>query len=127
MNWGAIEPEPGQFDAEYLASARDLIAACGAVGVYSKEIGQDGAPLWAIVPPPAELLGGPLEDLEVRRLSVQVINVEVTVEASDATRTEVGGGRTTRRSPMRPAARAWTQIPGSGPAGWPNGRCRPPP
>jgi endoglycosylceramidase len=40
---------------------------------YSKEIGEDGAPLWAIVPPPTELLGGPLTDLSDRRLSAQVL------------------------------------------------------
>jgi endoglycosylceramidase len=39
---------------------------------YSKEIGEDGAPLWAIQPPPAQLLQGPLTDLGERRLSAQV-------------------------------------------------------
>jgi hypothetical protein len=34
---------------------------------YSKEIGEDGAPLWAIVPPPSALLSGPYDDR--RRLS----------------------------------------------------------
>ena len=38
---------------------------------YSKEIGEDGAPLWAIQPPPTMLLGGPLTDLGDRRLSEQ--------------------------------------------------------
>ena len=40
---------------------------------YSKEIGEDGAPLWAIVPPPEQLLGGPLDDLAARRTSPQVL------------------------------------------------------
>ena len=41
---------------------------------YSKEIGEDGAPLWAIMPPPTELLEGPLNDLEERRISQQVLD-----------------------------------------------------
>jgi endoglycosylceramidase len=40
---------------------------------YSKEIGEDGAPLWAIRPPPEKLLEGPLTDLEERRTSAQVL------------------------------------------------------
>jgi endoglycosylceramidase len=39
---------------------------------YSKEIGEDGAPLWAIQPPPDMLLEGPLTDLGSRRTSLQV-------------------------------------------------------
>jgi len=35
-------------------------------------LGEDGAPYWAIVPPPPERLGGPLVDLEARRLSKPV-------------------------------------------------------
>ncbi len=83
VNWSGIEPSPGEYDEAYLAKVRDLVDACGAHGIYvlvdlhqdaySKHIGEDGAPLWAIVPPPAELLEGPLEDLEQRRLSSQVI------------------------------------------------------
>ena len=40
---------------------------------YSKEIGEDGAPRWAIVPAPEQLLGGPLADLGARRTSGQVL------------------------------------------------------
>src|SRR6185436_18186539 len=36
------------------------------------EIGEDGAPLWAIQPPPTMKLQGPLDDLGDRRLSQQV-------------------------------------------------------
>jgi endoglycosylceramidase len=39
---------------------------------WSKEIGEDGAPLWAIEPPPEKLLEGPLHDLGARRVSPQV-------------------------------------------------------
>ena len=45
---------------------------------YSKEIGEDGVPLWAIKPPPTELLEGPLEDLEERRISQQVLEAFAT-------------------------------------------------
>jgi endoglycosylceramidase len=39
---------------------------------YSKEIGEDGEPLWAITPPPTQLLQGPSDDS--RRLTPQVLN-----------------------------------------------------
>lgn len=83
VNWSAIEPQRGVYDERYLARVKAVVEACAAEGVhtlvdlhqdaYSKEIGQDGAPLWAILPPPETLLGGPLTDLEVRRLSTPVI------------------------------------------------------
>lgn len=83
INWSAIEPTRGTYDDTYLDRVGAVIDACAAEGVYtlvdlhqdafSKEIGQDGAPLWAIAPPPTQLLGGPLTDLEIRRLSAQVI------------------------------------------------------
>ena len=83
VNWSGIEPQPDAFDEAYLAQITDLAAACAGHGVltlvdlhqdaYSKEIGEDGAPLWAIVPPPEELLEGPLTDLEARRTSPAVL------------------------------------------------------
>jgi hypothetical protein len=83
VNWSALEPIRGRIDEAYLDRVEAVVRACAEEGVhtlvdlhqdaYSKEIGQDGAPLWAIVPPPATLLGGPLTDLEARRLSPQVI------------------------------------------------------
>jgi endoglycosylceramidase len=45
---------------------------------YSKEIGEDGAPLWAIQPPPTMLLQGPLTDLDARRTSGQVTDAFAT-------------------------------------------------
>ncbi len=84
INWSALEPARGDYAQPYLDRILALADDCHAHGVgvivdlhqdaWSKEIGEDGAPLWAIVPPPTELLGGPLEDLEARRLSAQVIN-----------------------------------------------------
>jgi endoglycosylceramidase len=83
INWSGLEPTgPGTFDDDYLARVDALLDVCDELEVwclvdlhqdaYSKEIGEDGAPLWAIVPPPTELLGGPLTNLEERRLSEQV-------------------------------------------------------
>lgn len=85
INWSAIEPEdvdPPRYDAAYLDRVAAVVAAAKKQGVmvlvdlhqdaYSKWIGQDGAPLWAIVPPPEKVLEGPLDDLADRRLSKQV-------------------------------------------------------
>lgn len=83
INWSAIEPERGAYDEAYLARIEEVVALCRAAGVhvildfhqdaYSKEIGEDGAPLWAIHPAPETLLEGPLDDLEARRTSPQVL------------------------------------------------------
>ena len=84
INWSGLEPTEGDLDPDYLdrvEQAVDLAAEAGLFvlidfhqDAYSKEIGEDGAPLWAILPPPAELLEGPLDDLEERRLSQQVLD-----------------------------------------------------
>ncbi len=83
LSWSAIEPERGVRDEAYTDRVVALVEACRERGVftlvdmhqdaYSKHIGEDGAPLWAIVPPPDELLEGPLEDLADRRTSAQVL------------------------------------------------------
>jgi len=85
INWSAIEPEPGDYRTEYLDEVVALVDDCWEEGVYtivdlhqdawSKEIGEDGAPLWAIVPAPTELLEGPLtaEGLAERRTSPAVL------------------------------------------------------
>ncbi|MCA9673962.1 MAG: cellulase family glycosylhydrolase [Kofleriaceae bacterium] len=82
INWSGIEPERDVYDEAYLARVDAAIDCAGDAGVlvlvdlhqdaYSKEIGEDGAPLWAIVPAPEMLLEGPLEDLGARRTSMQV-------------------------------------------------------
>lgn len=85
INWSGIEPtKDGGFDAAYLGRVEQALDLAHAAGLsvlldlhqdaYSKEIGEDGAPLWAIIPPPTELLEGPLVDLEARRLSKQVLD-----------------------------------------------------
>jgi len=82
INWSGIEPTRDQFDEAYLARVDAAIECAASAGVYvivdlhqdaySKEIGEDGAPLWAIVPEPEMLLEGPLDDLGARRESQQV-------------------------------------------------------
>lgn len=83
VNWSALEPMRGGYRAAYLDRIAQVVDACRAAGIwvlldmhqdaYSKEIGEDGAPLWAIQPPPDQLLGGPLTDLGERRTSTQVL------------------------------------------------------
>ena len=82
INWSGVEPSPGDDDDGYLDAVEDAVRCADAAGLYvlidlhqdaySKEIGEDGAPLWAIQPPPTMLLGGPLDDLGQRRASRQV-------------------------------------------------------
>ena len=70
INWSAIEPAHGQFADDYLDRVAGIVAWCRAAGVdvlldlhedgWSKELCEDGAPLWAVVPPPATLTGGPV-------------------------------------------------------------------
>jgi len=83
INWSAIEPQRDQFDDAYLDRVDAAVRCAADAGMfvlidlhqdaYSKEIGEDGAPLWAISPAPTMLLEGPLEDLADRRVSAQVI------------------------------------------------------
>ena len=86
IHWSAIEPvdaTPRVFVEAYVERLRAVLDVCRAHGIfvlvdwhqdaYSKEIGEDGAPLWAISPPPTMLLEGPLEDLAARRSSAQVL------------------------------------------------------
>ncbi|HEX5062696.1 MAG TPA: cellulase family glycosylhydrolase [Kofleriaceae bacterium] len=82
INWSGIEPTRGSYDEAYLQRVDAAVRCAGDAGVYvmidlhqdaySKEIGEDGAPLWAIEPPPTMLLQGPLTDLGDRRTSAQV-------------------------------------------------------
>lgn len=98
INWSGIEPtKDGGFDSNYLDRVEQVLDLSHAAGLrvlldlhqdaYSKEIGEDGAPLWAIVPPPTKLLEGPLTDLEDRRLSKQVLDAFDTFfgEGADGT------------------------------------------
>jgi len=84
INWSGVEPEEGAYDEAYLDRVEEVVDWCAEVGVhvivdfhqdaYSKHIGEDGAPLWAIHPPPDMLLEGPLGDsLPDRITSEQVM------------------------------------------------------
>lgn len=88
VNWSGIEPERGQYNQDYIDHIVRLVNDCGAVGVvtlvdlhqdaWSKHIGEDGAPLWAIIPAPKQLLEGPLEDLGDRRTSAQALQASAS-------------------------------------------------
>lgn len=86
VNWSAVEPVRGEYDQGYLDAITTLVDACAQAHVwvlvdlhqdaFSKEVGEDGAPLWAILPPPTpdQLLEGPLDDLGSRRMSGVVLS-----------------------------------------------------
>ncbi len=90
INWSGIEPERDKYNEAYLERV-DAAVACATEhqvyvlidlhqDAYSKEIGEDGAPLWAIVPPPTKLLEGPLSsnDLLFRRASKAVLDASAS-------------------------------------------------
>ncbi len=89
IHWSGIEPtEAGGFDERYLGRVDAFLALAQKESLlvlldlhqdaYSKEIGEDGAPRWAIEPPPTAVLGGPLTDLDVRRQSKPVLDAFAT-------------------------------------------------
>ena len=94
LSWSALEPQPGVYAPAFLDAATRVVASCRNHGIYvlldmhqdawSKEIGEDGAPLWAISPPPTMPLGGPLTDLGARRTSPQVLDAFAAFFTNDA-------------------------------------------
>jgi endoglycosylceramidase len=77
INWSGIAPEPEQYSQEYVDNIKQVVDLAEEAGIqvlldmhqdaYSKEIGEDGAPLWAIVPPPEQVNeGGELNLLPLR-------------------------------------------------------------
>jgi len=90
VNWSALEPQPGQYSATFLAKLDETLALAARHHFYvvvdmhqdgySKEIGEDGAPLWAIVPPPTMLLEGPSSD--DRRTTPQVVDAGLSFFAN---------------------------------------------
>ncbi len=82
INWSALEPTPGAYSASFFTKLDALFDMARRhhfhvlldmhQDAYSKEIGEDGQPLWAITPPPPMLLSGPSDDS--RRESAPVIN-----------------------------------------------------
>lgn len=81
VSWSALEPHSGAYSEAFLAGIDGVVQLARQhhfyvvidmhQDAYSKEIGEDGAPLWAIVPPPEQLLQGPYSD--DRRTSAQVL------------------------------------------------------
>ena len=59
INWSGIEPEEGEFNLQYLEQVDEIIEHCRNANIYvlldfhqdaySKELGEDGAPYWAIL------------------------------------------------------------------------------
>lgn len=82
LSWSGLEPHPQAYSDAFLAKLDTVLAKAAAhhfyvfldmhQDAYSKEIGEDGEPLWAIVLPPAMLLQGPYSDS--RRLTGPVLN-----------------------------------------------------
>ena len=83
IQWSGIEPEMGKYDKAYIERIGNVLDLCHQAGIkvmldmhqdaYSKEIGEDGAPLWAIVPAPEKRNQGGkfMEMLFEMRLSKQ--------------------------------------------------------
>jgi len=94
LSWSAFEPTPGTWSPLFLETLTRVVTSCRSHGIYvlldlhqdawSKEIGEDGAPLWAIAPPPEMLLSGPLTDLGTRRTSTQVLHAFSSFFTDDA-------------------------------------------
>jgi len=94
LSWSAFEPQPGIWSPSFLDTLTRVVASCRSHGIYvlldlhqdawSKEIGEDGAPLWAITPAPEMLLSGPLTDLGTRRTSTQVLHAFQSFFTDDA-------------------------------------------
>ncbi|HEX3345894.1 MAG TPA: cellulase family glycosylhydrolase [Polyangiaceae bacterium] len=82
LSWSGLEPQPQQYAAAWMEKLDAVLAMAHEHAfyvildmhqdAYSKEIGEDGEPLWAIVPPPTQLLEGPYDDS--RRLTAQVLS-----------------------------------------------------
>lgn len=82
VSWSGLEPHPQQYAAAFLAKLDAVLATAEKhhfyvfvdmhQDAYSKEIGEDGQPLWAIVPAPTMLRQGPYSD--AWRLDAQVLN-----------------------------------------------------
>jgi endoglycosylceramidase len=91
VNWSAFEPRRGRYQRRYLDRIEQIVELCGERGIlvlidwhqdaFSKEIGQDGAPRWVLDrllgPGNYPYLGGPLTDLEDRRLATSTLQAFV--------------------------------------------------
>ncbi|HEY1954666.1 MAG TPA: cellulase family glycosylhydrolase [Polyangiaceae bacterium] len=85
INWSALEPRPQKYSEAFFSKVDAVLDMAHRhhfyvildmhQDAYSKEIGEDGAPLWAIVPPPQTLLSGPSDDS--RRTSPEVLQAGI--------------------------------------------------
>ena len=92
VDWSGLEPHPLQYSEAYMRRIDTVVDLARLhhfyvlidmhQDAYSKEFGEDGEPLWAIVPPPPMLLQGPLTDLDQRRLSMPVLEAGVNFFAN---------------------------------------------
>jgi endoglycosylceramidase len=118
INWSALQPKEGApIDAAYVDRIVAVLDVAKAAGLrtlvdvhqdaWSKEIGEDGAPLWAIVPAPEALLEGPLTDLGERRKSAQVLAAFSTFfgDSADGARLRTALAGATRELAARLAGR----------------------
>lgn len=80
VNWSAIAPAPSHFSENYIRSIINFLDLCHRYNIsvlldmhqdaYSKEIGEDGAPDWAILPSSYKKTeGGDLGNLLLKRIS----------------------------------------------------------
>ena len=97
INWSALEPTQGVYAKAYLDRIAAVVDLCGRRGIlvlldfhqdaFSKEIGQDGAPRWVLDlllgPNGYPYLGGPLTDLNGRRLAAWTIDAFRRFDAND--------------------------------------------
>ena len=117
INWSALEPTQGTYDDGYLARVDAAVQCAASAGIvvmidmhqdaYAKDIGEDGAPQWAIQPPPTALLQGPLDDLGERRTSAQV----TAAFATFFDRADPAGVRGAFLDALNHVARRWASDP----------------
>lgn len=95
LQWSGVEPvDGGGFVDAYLDKVAAAVAMCKTAGLlvlldihqdqYSKELGGDGAPLWAIDPPPSKAYSSPLSDADTQLASTDASNAFATFFGSSA-------------------------------------------
>jgi endoglycosylceramidase len=98
IDWSGLEPVRGRYDPTYLDRIAAVVDACEAHDVvvlldfhqdaFSKEIGEDGAPRWVLDlllgPTGYPFLGGPLGDLNARRVAPAALAAGQCFFANDA-------------------------------------------
>ena len=97
INWSALEPSAASTRRAYLDRIAAVVELCAKRGVlvlldfhqdaFSKEIGQDGAPRWVLDlllgPNGYPYLGGPITDLNARRLAPHTLEAFRRFDANE--------------------------------------------